>query len=57
VRRADFDGPLAEKGVRAVGADRSRLVRFEASAERALVEVQSSLWAARPPVELPEVVR
>jgi hypothetical protein len=57
VRRADFDGPLAEKGVRAVGADRSRLVRFEASAERALVEVQSSLWAARPPVELREVDR
>lgn len=52
VRRADFDGPSAEKGVRAVGEDRSRLVRLEASAERARVEVQSSLWAARPPVEL-----
>jgi hypothetical protein len=57
VRRADFDGPSAEKGVRAVGVDRSRLVRLEASAERARVEVQSSLWAARPPVELREVVR
>ncbi|MCK6458634.1 MAG: hypothetical protein L6Q95_01910 [Planctomycetes bacterium] len=57
VRRADFDGPSAGKGVRAVGEDRSRLVRIEASAERARVEVQSSLWAARPPVELSEVVR
>jgi hypothetical protein len=57
VRRADFDGPSAEKGVRAVGEGRSRLVRLEASAERARVEVQSSLWAARPPVELREVVR
>jgi hypothetical protein len=58
VRRADFDGPGAEKGVRVVGEDSSRLVRLEASAaERARVEVQSSLWAARPPVELVEVVR
>jgi len=59
VRRADFDGPLAEKTVRTVGKDRSQLVRFElkASAERARVEVQSSLWAARPPVESLEVVR
>lgn len=57
VKRADFDGPSAEKGVRVVGEDRSRLVRLEASAERARVEVQSSLWAARPPVELLEVVR
>jgi len=52
VRRDAFDGPSAEKGVRVVGEARSRLVRFEASAERARVDVQSSLWAARPPVEL-----
>jgi len=45
--------------VRKVGEDSSRLVRFElrASAKRAQVEVQSSLWAARPPLELREVVR
>lgn len=58
VRRADFDGPAAEKGVRTVGADRSQLVRLEVSAAgRARVDVQSSLWAARPPVKLVEVVR
>lgn len=59
VRRGDLDGAGAEKGARPIGEASSQLVRFElrASAERARVDVQTSLWAARPPVELREVVR
>ncbi len=57
IPRADFDGPSAERAVRRVGEDRSRLVRLElrASDPRTRIEVQKSLWAARPPVELREV--
>ena len=57
IRRSDFDGPEAVRTVRRVGEDMSRLVRLElrASAPRTRIEVQKSLWAARPPVELREV--
>jgi hypothetical protein len=57
IPRAAFDGPEALRTVRRVGEDRGRLVRLElkASRGRAVVEVQKSLWAARPPVELREV--
>jgi len=57
IPRADFDGAKAERNVRRVGEDRSRLVRLElrASDPRTPIEVQKSLWAARPPVELREV--
>jgi hypothetical protein len=54
IPRADFDGEKAERSVRRVGEDRSRLVRLElkASLPRTPVEVRRSLWAARPPVEV-----
>jgi hypothetical protein len=54
IPRADFDGPAAERGVRHVGEGMSRLVRLElkASASGTRVEVQRSLWADRPPVEV-----
>jgi hypothetical protein len=57
IPRAAFDGPEALRTVRRVGEDRSRLVRLElrASLARTRIEVQKSLWAARPPVELREV--
>jgi hypothetical protein len=59
VPRAAFDAPDAERATRVVGESSSRLVRLKLapSSPRARVEVQVSLWAARPPVELPEVVR
>jgi hypothetical protein len=45
--------------MRHVGEDQSRLVRLElaGSAPRVQIEVQASLWAARPPMELREVAR
>jgi hypothetical protein len=54
IPRAAFDGPEAERNVRAVGEQMSRLVRLElvASAPGTRVEVKRSLWAARPPVEV-----
>ncbi len=57
IPRAAFDGPEALRTVRRVGEDRSRLVRLElkASSLGTRIEVQKSLWAARPPVELLEV--
>jgi hypothetical protein len=59
VRRADFDGAAAERTMRHVGAERSRLVRLElaGSDPQVQIEVKASLWAARPPMELREVDR
>jgi hypothetical protein len=54
IPRADFDRPSVERDVRVVGEGKSRLVRLElkASAQGTRVEVQRSLWADRPPVEV-----
>jgi hypothetical protein len=54
-----FDAPEAERTVRQVGANSSALVRLELApaSAHARIDVQTSLWAARPPVEVPEVVR
>jgi hypothetical protein len=59
VPRAAFDAPDAERAVLKVGESRSRLVRLQLapSSPRARIEVQTSLWAARPPVDTLEVVR
>jgi hypothetical protein len=54
IPRADFSGPEAERSVRSVGEGMSQLVRLELKAlnPRTRVDVQRSLWAARPPVEV-----
>lgn len=58
VPRAAFDDATAEKAVRHLGAS-SHLVRLELApvVPGTRIEVQTSLWAARPPLEIPEVVR
>jgi len=58
VPRAAFEDAAAETTVRPVGAG-SRLVRLELAPTTAgtRIEVKTSLWAARPPLEIPEDVR
>jgi len=55
---ASLDADGAEQGERAVPPSRSQLVRLElASADGTALELESSLWAARPPAGSSEVIR
>ncbi|MHC4492397.1 MAG: hypothetical protein ACYTDU_12305, partial [Planctomycetota bacterium] len=59
VPRAAFRGPDAERKTRKISVWFSRLVRLELRPTEpdVTIDIRASLWAGRPPTEVPEVVR
>lgn len=59
VPRAAFRGPAAERQERRISVWFSRLVRLELRPTEpdVKIDIKASLWAVRPPTEVPEVVR
>jgi len=59
VPRAAFRGPAAERKERRISVWFSRLVRLELRPTEpdVTIDIKASLWAGRPPTEVPEVVR
>ncbi|MHC4550853.1 MAG: hypothetical protein ACYTEZ_19020 [Planctomycetota bacterium] len=59
VPRDAFGAPTAARQERKISRGRSRLVRLELGPQEPDIEIElkASLWAHRPPTEVPEVVR